>query len=189
MTGAPHLVRVGLVSDTHGLFDPRLRDVFSGCSLILHAGDVVRRTVLEELRRIAPVRAVRGNNDLGPEFEDLPEIAVVGLGGVTAVLVHQVGAAQRPYPEVRRALSTHRASLLVFGHSHRPLASCRDGLLHVNPGSAGPRRFRLPRSAGLLDVHGTAVEVRLVDLASPGLSLLEPALRCDLASLGGAAPR
>jgi putative phosphoesterase len=179
-------VRVGLVSDTHGLFDPRLRDVFSGCSLILHAGDVVRRTVLEELRRIAPVRAVRGNNDLGPEFEDLPEIAVVGVGGVTVVLVHQVGASERPYPEVRRAIWRHRASLLVFGHSHRPLASIRDGLLHVNPGSAGPRRFRLPRSAALLELRGSAAEVRLVDLASPGMSLLEPVLRCDLRGTGPA---
>jgi len=188
MTGAPPLL-VGLVSDTHGLFDPRLRALFSGCGLILHAGDVVRRPILDELRRIAPVRAVRGNNDLGPEFEDLPEIAVVGVGDVTAVLVHQVGTPAHPYPEVRRALSRHRASLLVFGHSHRPHASLQDGRLHVNPGSAGPRRFRLPRSAGLIELHGSAAEVRLVDLASPDLSLLEPALRCELGGEGAGARR
>ncbi len=183
MTGGGPL-RVGLVSDTHGLFDPRLPHLFARCDLILHAGDVVRRSVLEDLRRIAPVRAVRGNNDLGPEFDDLPELAVVALGDVTAVLVHQVGAPDRPRSAVRQAVARHAARLVVFGHSHRPLAALRDGLLLVNPGSAGPRRFRLPHTAGVLELRGRTAEVRLVDLASPGFSPLEPVLRCDLEGEG-----
>jgi putative phosphoesterase len=169
-------LRVGLVSDTHGLFDPRLAELLAGCDLILHAGDIVKPEILDELARIAPLRAVRGNNDPCPAFRALPELDVVELGALTAIVVHQVGAPGRLFPSVRQALSRHRAQLLVYGHSHRPGATLDDGVLLVNPGSAGPRRFRLPRAAGLLQVHGRAAEVRLFDLASPGLPLLEPPL-------------
>ncbi len=167
-------VRVGLVSDTHGLFDPRLPELLVGCDLILHAGDIVRPEILDDLARIAPLRAVRGNNDAIPAFRELPEMAVADVGGLRALLVHQAGTRGRLLPAVRTALSGHGAHILVHGHSHRPLAALDDGVLLVNPGSAGPRRFRLPRSAGLLDVRGRAAEVRLFDLASPSLSLLGP---------------
>jgi hypothetical protein len=169
-------LRVGLVSDTHGLFDPRLSELLADCDLILHAGDIVKPEILDDLARIAPLRAVRGNNDPRPTFQALPELAVVELGALTALLVHQVGAPGRLFPSVRQALSRHRAQLLVFGHSHRPAAALDGGVLLVNPGSAGPRRFRLPRAAGVLQVQGRAAEVRLFDLASPGLPLLEPPL-------------
>ena len=173
-------MRIGLVSDTHGLFEPRLRRLFEGCDLILHAGDVVEARILAELARIAPVRAVRGNNDFGPAFEDLPELAAVELGELTAVLVHSIGARHRLEAPVRRAVARHGARLLVFGHSHRPLAVVEDGLLLVNPGSAGPRRFSLPRAAGLLDVEGRRAEVQLVDLASPQLAALAPSVVANL---------
>jgi putative phosphoesterase len=164
------------VSDTHGLLDPRLLELFDGCDLILHAGDVVDASILEALARVAPVRAVRGNNDAGPALDALPEIATVALGELTAVLVHEIGSRERLAPAVRRAVSRLHPHLVVHGHSHQPLARLQGGLLFVNPGSAGPRRFSLPRAAGLLEVRGRRAAVRLVDLASPRLRLLEPAL-------------
>lgn len=173
-------MRVGLVSDTHGLFEPRLKRLFQRCDLILHAGDVVQPSILLELSRIAPVHAVRGNNDVGPSFDGLPEVTAVELGELTAVMVHSIGARQRLEPPVRRAIARHGARLLVFGHSHRPLAVLEDGLLFVNPGSAGPRRFTLPRAAGLLEVEGRRAEVLLVDVASPRLTPLSPPLVADL---------
>ncbi len=178
-------MRVGLVSDTHGLFEPRLRDLFAGCDLILHAGDVVTPSTLDELSRIAPVRAVRGNNDDGPAFETLPEIAAVRLGALTALLVHRIGARARLDPTVARAVARHRAELVVYGHSHRPSAVLEGGLLLVNPGSAGPRRFSLPRSAGLLDVTGRRATVRLIDVAAARQADLQPPVTVTL----GAAPR
>jgi uncharacterized protein len=169
-------MRIGLVSDTHGLFEPRLARLFAGCDLILHAGDVVDAAILGELGRLAPVRAVRGNNDFGPELEALPEVATVPLGEVAAVLVHQLGAPGRLDPPVRRAVARGAARVVVYGHSHRPSAVVEDGLLLVNPGSAGPRRFSLPRAAGLLELRGRTAEVTLVDVASPRLARLAPPL-------------
>ncbi|HTP26114.1 MAG TPA: metallophosphoesterase family protein [Anaeromyxobacteraceae bacterium] len=166
-------MRVGLVSDTHGLFEEGLARLFAGCDLILHAGDIVKPKVLTLLAQIAPVRAVRGNNDLGPSFELLPELAVIELDEVPALLVHQVGERGHLLPSIRRALLHHRPKLVVHGHSHRPHVALEDGVLFVNPGSAGPRRFKLPRSAGLLQVSGRTAEVRLFDLEDPHLTLIE----------------
>jgi len=173
-------VRVGLVSDTHGLVEPRLGELFRGCDLILHAGDIVRPAVLEALARIAPVTAVRGNNDLDPAFEGLPELVELALDEVRVVLVHEIGGRGRLVPRVRQAVSRSGARVLVHGHSHRPEAAVDRGLLCVNPGAAGPRRFSLPRAAGIMALHGRRVEVRLVDLAQPGLPLLQPPLLVEV---------
>ena len=172
-------MRVGLVSDTHGLFEPRLRDLFGGCDLILHAGDIVAPAILGELARIAPVRAVRGNNDIDPAFEALPEVATVPLGKIAAVLVHRVGTPDLDLP-VRRAVARSGGRVVVYGHSHRPGVALVGALLLVNPGAAGPRRFSLPRSAGILDVDGTRIEVSLFDLAARRLTPLGPPLVTDL---------
>lgn len=172
-------LRVGLVSDTHDVFDPKLEALFRGCALLLHGGDIGRQAILDALAAIAPVRAVRGNNDLGAFAEDLPETAVVALGGLSALLVHQVSPA-RPAPAVLRALSRSGARLVVHGHSHRLGATLVDGVLFVNPGSAGPRRFRLPRSAALLEVEGRRVRLEFRDLDYPGLPRLGEALAADL---------
>jgi putative phosphoesterase len=172
-------MRVGLLSDTHDVFDPKLETLFAGCALILHGGDITRQPVLDALSAIAPVRAVRGNNDFGPFAGDLPETALVALGGITALLVHEVSPA-RPSPAVLRALSRSGARLVVHGHSHRPAASLQDGVLFVNPGSAGPRRFRLPRTAALLEVDGRRVRVEIRSLSHAGLPRIGDPLLVEL---------
>lgn len=170
---------VGLVSDSHGLADPALPRLLAGCDLILHAGDVVRPGVLAPLEALAPVRAVRGNNDVAPELARLPEALLVPLGELTALLVHDLGRPAAPHPPLRRLLARARPELVVHGHSHRPAAALVEGRLHVNPGSAGPRRFSLPRSAARLRVEGRRVRVELLDLGGDG-GLLEAALELTL---------
>ncbi len=158
-------MRVGLVSDTHGVFDPALGDVLRGVELVIHAGDVVRASVLDALSAIAPVRAVRGNNDEGPTLGALPESVLVVLGALTALVVHDLGPRERPHRAAAALVARHRPAIVVHGHSHRPGHALLDGVLYVNPGSCGPRRFSLPRTAAVLAVHGTRVEVRFFDLA------------------------
>ena len=158
-------MRIGLVSDTHGLFEPKLEEVFAGCDAILHAGDVVKVAVLEALGRIAPVTAVRGNNDDELAFAHLPVTALVPVGALTALVVHDLGARERPLPPARSILAHRRPEIVVHGHSHRAGAAVVDGTLFVNPGSAGPRRFSLPRTAAVLASRGRRVEVAFFDLS------------------------
>jgi putative phosphoesterase len=136
-----------VVSDTHGRLDPRLLELFRGVDHILHAGDVGSQAVLEGLRELAPLTAVRGNVDSGPHAWDLPVEAEVELCG-NRILVRHIREellAQGP-----AALEGYQ--VVVVGHSHKPLVEKRQDLLFVNPGSAGPRRFRLPRAAALLEL-------------------------------------
>ncbi len=163
-------VRIGLVSDTHGLFDPKLEGLFTGCRLILHAGDVVRPAVLDALARLAPVHAVRGNNDLAPPLDALPDTVLVPLGALRALVIHDVGTRGRPYPYLRRALLLQRPQILVHGHSHRPNRDLLDGVLYVNPGSAGPRRFSLPRTAAILEIKGRDARIDTFDLGGDALA-------------------
>ncbi len=161
-------MRIGLVSDTHGLFDPALRPLFAPCAAILHAGDVVKAAVLAELEAIAPLVAVRGNNDDAPPLAGLPETALFAIGPLTALVVHDLGAREKPNPPARVVLARRRPEIVVHGHSHRPGAAVVGGRLFVNPGSAGPRRFSLPRTAAVLTARGRRVAVQLFDLAAPG---------------------
>lgn len=158
-------MRLGLVSDTHGLLDPKLPGVLAGCDAVLHAGDVVRGPALDALAAVAPVTAVRGNNDEGTAFEALPEVALVDVGHLTLLLVHDLGARDRPKPPAGPLIARRRPEIVVHGHSHRPAAVLAAGRLFVNPGSAGPRRFSLPRTAALLLVRGRRIRVEFVDLA------------------------
>lgn len=161
-------MRIGLVSDTHGLLDPALATAFAGCAAILHAGDVVRPAILDGLAATAPVTAVRGNNDDAPALARLPETALVPAGPLTILLVHDLGRREAPAPAARALLARHRPEIVVHGHSHRPGAAVLEGRLFVNPGSAGPRRFSLPRTAAILAVRGRRATVLLLDLAAPG---------------------
>jgi len=157
-------MRLGLLADTHGLVDPKLAEVFRGCELLIHAGDVTRPEVLKALAAIAPVRAVRGNNDVGPFGESLPEVGRVALEGLRALVVHEAHP-DRPSPWLRRLLEEEPADLVVHGHSHRPGVSAQGRLLYLNPGSAGPRRFSLPRTACVATVLGRHLSVHFWDLS------------------------
>jgi putative phosphoesterase len=173
-------LRVGLVADSHGLHDPKLETLLAGCDLVLHAGDVVRPAVLEALARVAPVRAVRGNNDVGPAFAALPEVLVEDLGALRALVVHDLGARGRPSPVARALLARHHPDLVVHGHSHRPGAAVVEGRLVVNPGSCGPRRFSLPRTAALLVIRGRTARVTWHDLAGKALAPFGEAFEAEL---------
>jgi len=151
--------RVGVISDTHDLVRPEALRALRGCDLVLHAGDICGPDVLQALREIAPVIAVRGNNDHGPWADALPETAIVELGAVSVLMVHDI--------KTLRPGATRAVRVVISGHSHRPLKEVRDGVLYFNPGSAGPRRFTLPVSLGRLDVTGDRVRTTLVDLGRP----------------------
>lgn len=177
--GKGEVMRIGALADTHGHADPRLPELFRGCELLLHAGDVGSPAVLAALRDIAPVRAVRGNTDVGPFGESLPEALREPLGPLAAVVLHELWAPDRLSPAAHRALR-EPAPLVLYGHSHRPAAERREGTLFLNPGSAGKRRFSLPRSAALLTVEGRTVTFAVHDLDGPGLPLLLPPWRGEL---------
>jgi putative phosphoesterase len=128
-----------------------------GCSHILHAGDIDGPEVLEQLRRIAPVTAVRGNNDRGDWARAIPEYEVMVFGAVTVYLRHD---------EAELDVDPKAAGfrVMMFGHSHKPRVEDRDGVLYVNPGSAGPRRFKLPVAVGELVITGDRVDARIIEL-------------------------
>lgn len=166
-------MRVGLVSDTHGRFDPALPRLFAGCDLILHAGDVVGLEILHQLRAIAPVEAVRGNVDQGELGRGLEEQRILELAGVRTLVVHALGKPGHLDAPMRELVRHSRASMVVFGHSHVPLAEQVEGVLYVNPGSAGPKRFKLPRSAGILEISVGLIRVELFDLETAELRALQ----------------
>jgi putative phosphoesterase len=143
-------LRIGVVSDTHGLVRPELFQVFAGVDHLLHAGDVGGEDVLIELRAIAPVTAVGGNVD-GFHCGDAREEARVELGGLRFYLTHILDRPARPRPEVQEALRRDPADVVVFGHSHLPHDEQRDGVWFFNPASAGPRRFDYPVSVGFFE--------------------------------------
>jgi putative phosphoesterase len=146
-------VIVGVISDTHGLLRPEALHVLRGADRILHAGDIGGPEILLALQALAPVTAVRGNNDRGAWAEALPEVAHLDVGGLRLVMVHDLGSL-----EPARAAG---ASAVIAGHSHKPHQDRRDGVLYFNPGSAGPRRFRLPISVGRLVIEGGRIEGEL----------------------------
>ena len=145
-------MRIGLVSDTHNLLRPEVLAYLRGSDHILHAGDICGEAVLHTLAELAPLTAVRGNNDRGDWARRLPEALTVEFGGVPVHMVH----------DLKELVLPAGARVVVTGHSHKPLVEERGGVLYVNPGSAGPRRFRLPISAGELLLQGGEVRAHLV---------------------------
>ena len=150
-------LRVGLISDTHGLLRPQAVDFLHGSDLIVHGGDICDAAILTALAAIAPVIAVRGNNDHGGWAERLRESELFRIGDAFIYAIHDVAAIDI---EPRAA----GVQVVVSGHSHRPSIRNDDGILYINPGSAGPRRFKLPISVGELTIDGASVAARTVEL-------------------------
>ena len=149
--------RIGLISDTHDLLRPEALDFLRGCDRIVHAGDLCGEAVMVGLAAIAPVTAVRGNNDRSEWAATLPEALSLTVDGVALYVIHDVAdLARLPPPPATR--------VVVHGHSHKPAVVERDGMLFVNPGSAGRRRFSLPISIGALLVDAGRVEATLTTL-------------------------
>ena len=149
-------MRVGVISDTHGLVRPEALKALAGSELIVHAGDVGGAEVLEALTKIAPVRAVRGNNDHGAWASRLPESDFVEVGGRTIYVIHDV-------KELDLDPAASGIAAVTAGHSHRPRNEVVGGVLYFNPGSAGPRRFSLPISVGRIDA-GAQLTASIIEL-------------------------
>ena len=148
---------VGLISDTHGLLRPEAVGELRGSDFIIHAGDIGDPTVLDELSRLAPVTAIRGNNDKGSWASALPETDVLKVGAASVFVIHNLA-------ELDCDPGAAGFHVVVSGHSHRPAYRIERGVLFVNPGSAGPRRFKLPVAAGRLLVAGSQVIPQLFEL-------------------------
>jgi len=152
---AEHLI--GVISDTHGLLRPQAGKALKGVELIIHAGDVGNPKILADLARLAPVHAVRGNTDRGDWAADLPLTRVVEVGGVLIYVLHELFCLD---------LDPGAAGLaaVIFGHSHAPHLEHKNGVLYLNPGSAGPRRFTLPVTLARIKLQGSSLHPELVDL-------------------------
>lgn len=150
-------MKLGIISDTHGLLRPEAVEQLDGSDLIIHAGDVGDPEVLARLKRLAPVFAVRGNVDTEPWARELPETTVVEAGGASLYVLHNLRALD---------LKPEAAGLdaVISGHTHQAEQWERDGVLYLNPGSAGPRRFHLPVTLAKIDLAQTPWKVEIVEL-------------------------
>jgi uncharacterized protein len=150
-------MRVGVISDTHGLLRPEALDALRGSDHILHGGDVGNVSILEQLRLLAPLTAIRGNIDRSGPCAQLPATQWVELAGYAIYMLHDVH-------ELDLVPKAAKIAAVVSGHSHKPGIAWRDGVLYFNPGSAGPRRFSLPISVGLLELTSEGIQPRIVEL-------------------------
>lgn len=148
--------KIGIISDTHSLVRPEAIAALQGSELILHAGDIGKPEVLDELREIAPVMAVRGNIDKSPWADDLPMTEAIEINGRFVYLIHNIA-------ELDLDPAGH-FDVVIFGHSHKPCHEIRDGVLYFNPASAGPRRFSLPVSVGEMKIDANGIQLRHVAL-------------------------
>jgi hypothetical protein len=150
---------VGVISDTHGLLRKEAAAALKGCEHIIHAGDIGNEEILAELKSLAPVTAVRGNIDMQPWARSLPEFEVVEVDGVRIYVLHDIN--QLDLKPERTGFAA-----VISGHSHKPSIEARGGILYLNPGSAGPRRFKLPITVARLRVRNKTVSAEIVDLTS-----------------------
>ncbi|HYR55749.1 MAG TPA: metallophosphoesterase family protein [Myxococcaceae bacterium] len=159
-------VQVGVVSDTHGLFDRKLVELFRGSSFILHAGDVCGREVLDQLASIAPVLPIFGNCDVAPISMGLPAWRSETIAGHRILIVHDLGKPDRMRPAAAALVAKTEPNIVISGHSHQGRIALHQGILFVNPGSAGKKRFRLLRSAALLSLKKGEARASLFSLES-----------------------
>lgn len=151
------MIRVGLISDTHGLMRPEALTELAGVAHIVHAGDIGTSEILTQLRAVAPVTAVRGNNDKGAWASGIAEHEVVEIGGKSIYVLHDLD-------ELDLDPTASGFAVVVTGHSHKPSITTRDDVLYVNPGSAGPRRFKLPICVAMLEISGGAIHAEIREL-------------------------
>jgi len=149
--------QIGVIADTHGLLRPKVLEALKGSSFIIHAGDIGKPEVLESLQEIAPVFAVRGNVDKGAWAETLPTSQTVEVGQIWLYVIHDLA-------ELDIEPGAAGFSAVIYGHSHRPSLETRKGIMFLNPGSAGPRRFRLPVSVAVIEVTGMKLRPQLIEL-------------------------
>ena len=157
----PDQTVIGVVSDTHGLLRPEALKHLMEVATIIHAGDIGAPNILEKLGTLAPVRAVRGNNDKGAWAESIPESLSMQVRGHCIHVLHDLAQIDLSPPHAG-------ISVVISGHSHKPNIEERDGVLFVNPGSIGPRRFRLPIALAKLYVRDTDVQAEILELRVPG---------------------
>ena len=157
-------IRIGVIADTHGLFDPAIRQHFKGVDHILHAGDIGKRSVIEQLEQIAPVTAVSGNIDDDEQSVFLSE-AVIDLAGRRIAIRHILYEGGKLTKDGRAFLEREQPDICIFGHTHQPKAEWFSKTLLFNPGSAGPKRFSLPRGIGLLTIQREKVLPKLIRLS------------------------
>ena len=151
---------LGLISDTHGLLRDSALRAMKGAGLIVHAGDVGKRGILEALKEIAPVVAVRGNVDVEEWAAELPATAQTDVEGTRIYVLHDVN-------DLKTDPVAAGISIVVSGHSHKPSQTVRRGVLYINPGSAGPRRFQLPIMVARLDLNRKPWNVEFIDVSKP----------------------
>jgi hypothetical protein len=151
---------IGVISDTHGLLRPEALDALSGSDHIIHAGDIGKPEILDRLKQIAPVTAVRGNVDTGSWARKIPITNVLGVDGVSIYVLHILDQLDLK-PEAAGFAA------VVYGHSHVPKQEMKNGVLYFNPGSAGPRRFNLPVRVGKLIVEGSKLRGEIINLLEP----------------------
>jgi uncharacterized protein len=150
-------MKIGVISDTHGLLRPEAVDRLAGVDHIIHAGDIGSPDVMTGLRGIAPVTAIRGNIDNGAWAADYPEEIRVALAGKSIYVLHNLN-------ELSADPAAEGFDIVIAGHSHKPRIETRDGILYLNPGSAGPRRFTLPIALATLDLSGAEVRPEIHEL-------------------------
>jgi len=148
--------RIGLISDTHGLIRPQALAALKGSELIIHAGDIGKPEVIESLQTVAPVIAIRGNNDRDSWAKAMPDVLELNINGIEIYVIHNVNEWDRE--------SIGEFDAVISGHSHKPNVMTRDGVLFVNPGSAGPRRFKLPIAVGRLNIGDDTPRAKIVQL-------------------------
>lgn len=160
-SATPDQTVIAVVSDTHGLLRPEVFKHLNGVDRIVHAGDIGAPNVLEKLQNLAPVDAVRGNNDKGAWAEALPETLFLEIRGHHIHVLHDLN-------QIDLSPSAAGMSVVISGHSHKPVVEDRDGVLFINPGSLGPRRFRLPIALAKLYVTAESVRAEIIELRIPG---------------------
>ncbi len=148
---------IGIISDTHGLVRQEAIESLKGCELVIHAGDVGKPEVIHSLEEIAPVIAVRGNVDKGDWANTLPKTQVVEVSNIFIYVIHDIG-------ELDLNPKAAGFNIVIYGHSHKPKKEIVDGIIYLNPGSAGPRRFNLPISLALMTIDRNAINVSFMEL-------------------------